>query len=82
MYEDRNYLIFNVSELNLVDFDQVLETSADTVRRSLDETKTFVKWNGAAPAFVANISTGEGPYTHGEILAILAGAEWTSSEQP
>jgi hypothetical protein len=78
IYANREYLIFPVSELNKVDFSQVLETSADTVRKSVDETKTFVKWNGEAPAFVATMTGTEGPYTHAEILDILSTSEWSS----
>jgi hypothetical protein len=78
IYENREYLIFPVSELNKVDFSQVLETSSDTVRKSVDETKTFVKWNGEAPAFVSTMTGTEGPYTHAEILEILSTSEWSS----
>jgi hypothetical protein len=78
IYANREYLIFPVSELNKVDFSQVLETSADTVRKSIDETKTFVKWNGEAPAFVSTMTGTEGPYTHAEILEILSTSEWSS----
>jgi hypothetical protein len=78
IYANREYLIFPVSELNKVDFSQVLETSADTVRKSVDETKTFVKWNGETPAFVATMTGTEGPYTHAEILDILSTSEWSS----
>jgi len=78
IYANREYLIFPVSELNKVDFSQVLETSADTVRKSVDETKTFVKWNGDTPAFVATMTGTEGPYTHAEILDILSTSEWSS----
>jgi hypothetical protein len=78
IYANREYLIFPVSELNKVDFSQVLETSSDTVRKSVDETKTFVKWNGEAPAFVATMTGTEGPYTHAEILDILSTSEWSS----
>jgi len=45
-YENREFMIFNVLELNQIDFTQVLETSIDTVRKSVDQTKTFVKWEG------------------------------------
>jgi len=38
MYENRNYLIIPTTELSKVDFDLVCETSADTVRKSVDET--------------------------------------------
>ena len=46
LYDHRHYMIFNVSELDQIDFEVVLETSAETVRKSVDETKTFVKWEG------------------------------------
>ena len=76
-YDNRRFMIFNVSELNQIDFTQVLETSAETVRKSVDETKTFVKWDGAMPECVGNLTTKEGPYTYDEILQILSTPEWT-----
>jgi hypothetical protein len=76
-YETREFMIFNVSELNQIDFTQVHETSQDTVRKSVDETKTFVKWDGEIPSSVASLITKEGPYTYEEILNILATEEWT-----
>ena len=79
IYEDREFMIFNVSELNKIDFNQVLETDANTVRKSVDETKTFVKWNGPiTPQCVLDLTTKEGPYTYSEILVILATPEWTN----
>ncbi len=79
-YEQRQFMIFSLSELNQIDFSQVLETSIDTVRKSLDQTKTFVKWDGEIPTSVSSLTTAEGPYTYNEILDILSGPEWTSSE--
>jgi len=79
-YENREFMIFNVSELDTIDFTQVHETSADTVRKSIDRTRTFVKWDGAVPSSVAALTTAEGPYTYEEILTILAGPEWASEE--
>jgi hypothetical protein len=76
-YDNRRFMIFNVSELNQIDFNTVLETSADTVRKSVDETKTFVKWDGTMPTCVSNLTTKEGPYTYEEILTILSTPEWT-----
>jgi hypothetical protein len=76
-YETREFMIFNVSELNQIDFTQVHETSQDTVRKSVDETKTFVKWDGEIPSSVASLTTKEGPYTYEEMLNILATEEWT-----
>ena len=76
-YSNREFMIFNVTELDQIDFTQVLETSADTVRKSVDQTKTFVKWDGVIPDCVLNLLSKEGPYTYDEILTILATPEWT-----
>ena len=76
----RNYLIIQSSELSKVDFSQVLETSASTVRKSIDETKTFIKWEGDTPSFVSNLTSTEGPYTHSQITTILDTDAWVSEE--
>ena len=76
----RNYLIIQSSELSKVDFSQVLETSASTVRKSIDETKTFIKWEGDTPSFVSNLTSTEGPYTHSQISVILDTDAWVSEE--
>lgn len=72
----RTYLIIKTSELDSVDFNQVCETSAETVRRSVDDTKTFIKWDGDQPSFVPSLTGTEGPYTNEEILEILATDAW------
>jgi hypothetical protein len=72
-----NYLIIDAVEIAIVDFDDVRESSPQTLRFSVDQTKTIIKWTGSAPACIANLTTAEGPYTNEEILAILAGEEWT-----
>ena len=77
----RTYLIIPTSELSKVDFSQVCETSADTVRKSVDEAKTFIKWDGSDPSFVSSITGTEGPYTNEEILTILSTDVWTSPEE-
>lgn len=82
-YQNREYMIFNVSELSNIDFSQVLETSVDTVRKSVDGTKTFVKWNGdIVPSSVESLTTKEGPYTYEEILDILNTPEWNPPFPP
>ncbi len=71
------YITINADELSLVDFNEVMETSEDTVRLSVDGLQTVLKWEGDEPAFVSTLSTYEGPYTHEEILAIMATPEWS-----
>lgn len=78
MYENRNFMIFNTTELSQIDFTQVLETSSDTVRKSVDGAKTFVKWEGTViPLSIDNLTTKEGPYNYEEMLNILNTEEWT-----
>ena len=52
-YANRRFVIFEVTELSTIDFNQVYETSIDTVRKSVDETKTFVKYDMPQPSSVA-----------------------------
>jgi len=44
-YENRRYLIIPTSLTGSVDFNQVHETSAETLRLSVDGTKTFLKYD-------------------------------------
>ena len=76
LYENRKYLIFNVSEINKIIFSEILETSVDSMRRSLDGSKTFIKWEGSDPPFISTLLTKEGPYSHSEILSILSTSDW------
>ena len=79
--EPKYYVIFNVSELDKIDFNQVFETSIETVRKSVDGTLTFVKYKDEAmPSSVVSLETKVGPYSHTEILEILATPEWTNPD--
>mgnify|MGYP000175733699 CR=1 FL=1 len=70
----RKYVIINSSDVSSVDFSQVQETSINTLRWNIDETKTVVKFEGDTPNFL----TGKTQYNHEEILAILndVNGEW------
>ena len=41
---NRRYIIFDASEVVTIDFTQVLQTSAETLRLSIDETKALIKY--------------------------------------
>jgi hypothetical protein len=70
------YVIFNIEELNKVDFTKVMEDSADTVRISPDRLKAVVAWYDDEPEFVATLETKEGVYTKEEVLPILRSDYW------
>ena len=72
----RKYVIIEASEVSSVDFNQVDETSSDTLRYSMDGTKTFVKFSTNTPTFLV----GKTQYTHAEILPILETSEWSDAE--
>jgi hypothetical protein len=70
----RNYVIIDASEVSSVDFSQVLETSADTLRYNIAGDKTFVKYEGETPSFLV----GKPSFSHSEILEILSNENWTA----
>lgn len=72
----KTFVIIDASEVANVNFDQVSETSADTLCYSRDGTKTFVKFEGDTPAFLQD----KQQYTHAQILEVLSGEEWTNTE--
>ena len=70
----RKYVIITNIDVDSVDFSQVEETSAETLRWNNDKTKTFVKYTGDKPSFL----NGKTEYTIDELLAILdvVDGEW------
>tara|TARA_R100000995_G_C3375995_1_gene73899 strand:+ start:17 stop:247 length:231 start_codon:yes stop_codon:yes gene_type:complete len=76
MIENRKYVIITASDVSSVDFNQVLENSADTLRYNNDTTKTFVKFTGETPSFL----NGKTQYNHSEILTELSKAEWQNED--
>lgn len=56
--------------------DAAIETSKQSLRLSLDGSKTILKWDGETPEVFEGMDT----YTHSEILSELAGPDWTSQE--
>jgi hypothetical protein len=80
-FETRKYVIIPATEINNINFSEVLETAPGTCRYSVDSTKTFIKYDGEQPQSVAAISSKSQEYSHEEILTMLSTEEWTSSVQ-
>ena len=70
----KKYVIIEASEVSSIDFNDVLENSIETLVYNLDNTKTFVKYEGTQPFSLL----GKTEYNQEEILSILSGPEWTS----
>ena len=78
-FENRKWVIFNTSETGSIDFSQVLETSAETLRLNLSGSRTFVKYETDMPSSVSALTTKTSEYTHTEIRNLLSGSEWHHS---
>ena len=79
MYSTRQYLIFPISEISKINYSLILETSEESLRKSIDGTKTFIKWDNEIPSFVSTLLNSEGPYNYNEMINILLTQEWVKS---
>jgi len=75
-FENRRYLVIPTTITGSIDFNEVLETSAETLRLSVDGTQTFVKYDKDQRPSIYSDEYVE--YTHSEILELLSTEEWTA----
>jgi len=80
MTKTNTYAIIDINDISKVDFSQVEQNSAETVRKSLDGLKFVLKWN-EEPTFITDgtivpLQT----LTHEECLALMSTAEWSEPE--
>ena len=74
------YAIIQATDLANIDFDQIGETSADTLRYNLANTEFIIKWN-TTPTFISDGSVVPvSELTHEQALALMATAEWSEPE--
>jgi len=76
-FENRRWVIIPTTSIGEINFGDILETSPDTLRKSVDESQTFVKYDGVQPSSVASLTGVSSEYTHSEILTELATEAWT-----
>ena len=72
-YEDRKWVIVNVSDITDEMITKSIQTSISTLRKSLDDSKAILKWDGDTPSCFDGMTI----YSHSEILTELAGSDWT-----
>tara|TARA_R110002020_G_scaffold74031_1_gene189740 strand:+ start:428 stop:664 length:237 start_codon:yes stop_codon:yes gene_type:complete len=70
----KKYIILNTSELDSLDFNELLNTSEDHVRKSTDGAKAIVSYEGTTPSGLS----GKTEYTNNELLVIVndINGEW------
>ena len=75
-YNNRRFVIFETNEKDKVNYNEVYETSADTLRLSVDGLKTFVEYDLPMPQSVQQLETKTEPLTIEQLLLILDTNEW------
>ena len=80
MHNTKTYATINISDIGLIDFAQIGETSVSTVRKSLDNTQFVIKWEeGYVPTFITDLTVVPvGTYDHHAILELMATPEWST----
>tara|TARA_R110002012_G_scaffold109638_1_gene253716 strand:+ start:670 stop:897 length:228 start_codon:yes stop_codon:yes gene_type:complete len=73
MYENRKWIIINVSDITDDMISSAIQSSMDTLRKTLDNSKAILKWDGDTPSCFDGLTT----YTHSEILTELAKSAWS-----
>jgi len=72
------YAIIKLTEIGLIDFGQVAQSSASTVRKSLDNTQFVIKWQGKEPTFIADGTVIPLQLlTHAEALELMHSSKWS-----
>ena len=79
MHNTKTYATINLSDIGLIDFSQIGQTSASTVRKSLDNTQFVIKWEeGYVPTFITDSTViPVGTYDHHAILELMATPFWS-----
>ena len=75
-YSNRKWVILAVSDITDDMIVSAIQTSMQTLRKSLDNSKAILKWDGDTPAVFDGMTT----YNHSEILTELNKSEWTAND--
>tara|TARA_R100000900_G_C3259275_1_gene149134 strand:- start:182 stop:433 length:252 start_codon:yes stop_codon:yes gene_type:complete len=78
--ENLTYSIISLSDLSLIDFSQIHETSSETIRKNLTDPSTqfLIKYE-EIPSFIASGEvTPISVLNYSECLTLLATSDWTT----
>jgi hypothetical protein len=79
MHNTKTYAVINLTDISLIDFSQVAQSSASTIRKSLDDTQFVIKWeDGYTPTFIMDGTVVPvGTYDHHAILELMSTDKWS-----
>ena len=73
----KTYCIVNIEDLSLIDFNEVFQTSAQTIRTSLNGSYFVIKYD-IEPTFIKDGTVIPNEFlTHSECLELMATADWS-----
>ena len=75
MYENRKWVIVNVSDITDEMIINAIQTSMNTLRKTNDGSKAILKWDGDTPSCFDGMDT----YNLSEIRKELAKSAWSSN---
>lgn len=73
--DTKKYVIFDISEIDDIDFNEVLQSNKDSLRVSNDY-KTIIKYEGEMPQSIKSLLTKSEEYNYEQILVILNQDNW------
>ena len=76
-YSNRKWVIVNVSDITEEMIASAMQSSMDTLRKTLDGSKAILKFDGDTPSCFDGLTT----YNHSEILEELAKSDWVDNEE-
>tara|TARA_R100001086_G_scaffold198725_1_gene115009 strand:- start:168 stop:416 length:249 start_codon:yes stop_codon:yes gene_type:complete len=80
MKPNRRWVIINLADYTEDQLETLCQSAiegiSNNIRKSLDETKAILKWDGDTPSAFSSMTT----YNHNQILTILNGSDWTQAE--
>ena len=74
MYENRKWVIVNVSDITDEMIQNAIQTSMSTLKKSVDGSKAILKWEGDTPSCFDGMTT----YSHSEIKSELTKSDWVN----
>ena len=79
-FENRKWVIITLANYTDEELENLvgnaIQSSVNSLRKSVDSSKAILKWDGDTPSVFSSMTT----YNHSEILTILATEEWTANE--
>ena len=74
MYENRKWVIVNVSDITDEMIESAIQSGMETLKKTLEGSKAILKWDGDTPLCFNGMTT----YNHSEILAELNKSNWSA----